>query len=178
VATHRVLDVGSGVGKFAICAAAAAPGIRFVGVEHRANLLRVARTVRSRLGVPNVRFKLGSATEIGWPQFDGFYLFNPCTENLVEPEDAIDGGVDLSKEQFTYDVLRVETWLQECRPGTVVVTYCGSGTRIPGGFTLVAAEPAGEDWLRLWVKTSDASPGVYFTETDEGIVLHRRSTFG
>jgi SAM-dependent methyltransferase len=177
-AARRVLDVGSGVGKFAICAAAAAPGVEFVGVEQRPNLLGIARSVGRRFGLRNVRFQLGDATEVPWSAFDGFYFFNPFVENLFDVDDAIDSGVELSQARFMYEVLRVETSLQTCPLGTVLVTYYGSGTRIPGGFTLVTSERAGRDWLRLWVKRSDATADTYFTEGDDGTVLQKSAARG
>src|SRR5271166_1034557 len=51
---RKVLDVGSGVGKFVLVAASAAPELRFVGVEQREHLVHVARRARARLKVPNV----------------------------------------------------------------------------------------------------------------------------
>src|ERR1019366_3254689 len=40
---RNVLDVGSGVGKFVFVAAASEPEVCFVGIDHRENLVEVAR---------------------------------------------------------------------------------------------------------------------------------------
>ena len=45
---RRILDVGAGVGKFVLVAAAAAPEVLFVGVEHREHLVEIATARRER----------------------------------------------------------------------------------------------------------------------------------
>jgi SAM-dependent methyltransferase len=163
---RRVLDVGSGVGKFALAAAAAAPGVEFVGVERRTQLVAIARRAQVALEVPNVRFVLGDAAGIDWASFDGLYFFNPLAENLFDPDDRIDDDLGLGVVRFLGDVRRVEKALESQRIGTAVVTYHGSGTRIPSCFDLVARETAGSDALRLWVKRREAVDGEYLFEDD------------
>jgi SAM-dependent methyltransferase len=163
---RRVLDVGSGVGKFALAAAAAAPGVEFVGVERRTQLVAIARRAQVELGVPNARFIVGDAARIDWGPFDGLYFFNPLAENLFDRDDRIDDALGLGAARFVMDVRRVEMALQGLRIGTAVVTYHGSGTRIPACFDLVAREGAGSDALRLWVKRRESVNGEYVWEED------------
>ena len=68
---HHVLDVGAGVGKFILAAAASAPTIDFVGVEQRAHLVGIARRARSRLRIPNACFRVADVTKVTWGAFDG-----------------------------------------------------------------------------------------------------------
>jgi SAM-dependent methyltransferase len=163
---RQVLDVGSGVGKFALAAAAAAPGVEFVGVERRTDLVAIARRAQVELEVPNARFIVGDAAGIDWAPFDGLYFFNPLAENLFDPHDRIDDNFGLSAARFLGDVRRVERALQGLRIGTAVVTYHGSGTRIPACFDLVTRESAGSDALRLWVKRRKSVEGEYVLEED------------
>ncbi len=155
---RRVLDVGSGVGKFVLVAAAAAPEIGFVGVEHRVRLVEIARTAQVRLRVPNASFLCADASELPWPEFDGLYFFNPFIENLFEHVDRIDDALEKSEERFCRDVRRTEDALRAAPVGTVVVTYHGMGARIPGGYEPVRSERAGSDFLRLWVKRREHEP--------------------
>jgi SAM-dependent methyltransferase len=166
VGARRVLDVGSGVGKFALAAAAAAPGVEFVGVERRTYLVAIARKAQVELEVHNARFLLGDAAGIDWAPFDGLYFFNPLAENLFDPDDRIDDDFALCAARFHSDVCRVERGLQGLRMGTAVVTYHGSGTRIPACFDLVIHESAGSDALRLWVKRRESVEGEYVLEED------------
>src|SRR6478672_1836485 len=57
----RVLDAGSGPGKFCTVGAATHSLITFTGIEQRVNLVSVARRVATSLGVSNARFVLGDA---------------------------------------------------------------------------------------------------------------------
>ena len=168
---HRVLDVGSGVGKFVLAAAASAPVIDFVGIEHRRPLIHAARSARDLLGIPNARFLLGDATRESWASFDAFYFFNPFAENLFVDDDRIDDGVELSASRFIHDVRRVEDRLRAARVGSVVVTYHGSTGRMPACYNLDTSEAAGTDCLRVWTKRRERDNGSFFVEVDDDIVL-------
>jgi SAM-dependent methyltransferase len=168
----RVLDVGSGAGKFVLAAAMAAPTVEFVGMEQRAHLVKVARQARAELGVPNAVFLVGDATCVTWSEFDGVYLFNPLVENLFAGEDTIDYSVELSQGRFVRDALRIEGGLRATRSGTAVVTYHGSSTRIPGCFALQASEPIGSDYLHLWTRSTEVDDGSYFVESDARVRRH------
>ncbi len=171
---RRVLDVGSGVGKFVLAAAGAAPELDFVGIEHRAHLVEVARRARAQLGVPNAYFHAADVTAMRWDPFDAFYFFNPLAENLFIEDDRIDDWVELTRARFARDVLRVEHWLREARLGTLVVTYHGLSGRVPACYELLASEPADSGRLRLWRKSHEADDGAFFVEIDDEVVWHRR----
>jgi hypothetical protein len=167
---RRVLDVGAGVGKFVLAAAASAPTIHFVGMEHRVHLVDVARCCRCKLRISNAHFLVGDVTAVRWRAFDGLYFFNPLAENLLSVEDRIDGQVELTAARFVHDVAGVEDALRSARVGSVVVTYHGSSTRMPGSYELKHAERAGSDWLRVWVKERATDNGAFFWELDDSIV--------
>jgi SAM-dependent methyltransferase len=169
---RRVLDVGSGVGKFVLVAAGAAPGMRFVGVEQRGHLVEIARRAKDQLRVPNAFFVLGEATASSWRIFDGFYFFNPFAENLFDPGERLDDEVELTELRFFRDVVRTERALREAPLGTSVVTYHGMSGRMPACYELSQSVRAGSDWLRLWVKTKERAEG-FFLEYGDGVVLHR-----
>ncbi|WP_441291468.1 methyltransferase domain-containing protein [Sorangium sp. KYC3313] len=171
---RRVLDIGSGPGKFCLVAACTRPDLDFTGVEHRAHLVEAARAAAQRLGLDNVRFFLADATDPAWFGFDGFYLYNPFAENIYSVDDHFDDTVALSRRRFMNDVGRVTRCLANVAEGTCVVTYNGFGGPIPSTFKLVHAEPAGCDWLRLWVKQHEpADPGGYYLEGDDEVTLVR-----
>lgn len=150
-----VLDVGSGCGKFCLVAAATAPELEFVGIEHRPHLVDVARDAAHRLRIPNAHFYVGDATRPAWNEFDGYYFFNPFAENAFAAEDRFDDTVDCSDERLVADVQRVEGALASVRVGSVVVTYRCFGGRFPGCYELRHVEPAGHNLLRVWVKVQD-----------------------
>lgn len=171
---RRVLDVGSGPGKFCLVAACTRPDLDLTGVEHRAHLVEAARAAAQRLDLDNVRFFRADATDSAWFGFDGFYLYNPFAENIYSVDDHLDDTVELSRRRFMNDVGRVTRCLANVVMGTCVVTYNGFGGPIPSAFELVHAEPAGCDWLRVWVKQHEtADPGDYYLEGDDDVTLVR-----
>lgn len=152
--TSRVLDVGSGVGKFCIVGAAAT-GATFTGVEHRARFVSVARRVADAFGVTSARFQCATFDALDMNDFDGIYLFNPFEENLWGPIERLDETVPLSRERFARDTVRAERMLAGVRVGTRVVTYHGFGSVMPPGFRLTLRERQRAGNLELWVKTED-----------------------
>ncbi len=164
---RRVLDVGAGVGKFALAAAVAAPELQFVGIEHRKRLVEIARRARSRLRIDNVRFRVADVTLTAWRAYDAFYFFNPFAENVFGREHWIDGRVELSEARFVRDVTRVDRSLRAAPKGTVVVTYHGITGKMPSCYELSHSEPAGSDWLHVWVKGDEFDDGAFAIEPSD-----------
>lgn len=145
----RILDIGSGVGKFCIVAAATT-GAHVTGVEHRDQLVAVARRAAQRVGV-DVAFRQGTFADCDAAHFDGVYLFNPFAENLCTPDDHIDATVELSEARYVRDIIAVVDFLHAARVGMRVVTYCGFGGDMPRGYVRVLRERCAGT-LELWVK--------------------------
>jgi SAM-dependent methyltransferase len=144
-----ILDVGSGVGKFCLVAAATVRA-RIRGIEQRAHLVDIARCAAAKLEV-NVEFIHGTIASQDPRQVDGIYLFNPFAENLSPTRDRIDNSVELSPERFRRDVDATEQFLRGARVGTRVVTYCGFGGTMPDDYVMELREWHGSN-LELWVK--------------------------
>lgn len=150
----RVLDVGSGVGKFCIVGAAAT-GATFTGVEHRPRFVSVARRVADAFGVTSAHFQCATFDAVDAKNCEGIYLFNPFEENLWGPIEVLDKTVPLSRERFARDTVRAERLLASARVGTRVVTYHGFGSVMPPGFRLMLRERHRSGNLELWVKTEN-----------------------
>lgn len=165
----RVLDVGSGPGKFCLAAAVAEPSLVLTGVEQRPNLVDAARSAAHRLRLTNAHFEVGDASTVDWQQFDGFYFFNPFAENLFERSQRFDESVSLCAEKHEADISRVEQALKAARVGSALITYHGYGGRVPRSYRLSRSLKAGTDWLNVWVKESAqaACDGFWFEDLDE-----------
>ncbi|MDB4995291.1 MAG: hypothetical protein JWM74_2723 [Myxococcaceae bacterium] len=148
----RVLDVGSGAGKFCIVGAATT-GARFYGVEHRSSLVRVARSAAEAFAVAGAEFIAAPIQDVLWPAFDAFYLFNPFAENAFGVDEQLDRTVELSRARYVRDICFVEKMLAMAPAGTRVLTYHGFGGTIPDTFQLLLRERVGSDALELWLKT-------------------------
>jgi SAM-dependent methyltransferase len=145
----RVLDVGAGVGKFAIIGALVTEGV-FYGIEQRAHFVETAQAVASRVGARRARFLHGNMMALDWRMFDAFYLYNPFLENLgtLRP---LDFTTLLTPALFEAYIDFVRQQLQRAPVGTRVVTYHGFGGDLPSSYRLQAQKRCGSDYVELWV---------------------------
>ena len=146
----RVLDVGSGVGKFCI-AGALTTTAHFVGVEQRESLVIVAREIAQTLAVPRVEFVVGNLEAVDWRDFNAIYMFNPFSENLDEAA-RIDETCPIKWELYMKYVDQTDALLSRLAKGTRVVTLNGYGGRFPDRYLQIHHEVAGGLSLELWRK--------------------------
>lgn len=150
----RVLDVGSGCGKFCVVGAFSSPA-RFIGVEEQPRLIEVANRTIAMLKAERVSFVLGNMADQDWSLFDAFYFFNPFHEHKLRSARV---GTTSSSDEGKFDryVEIVRAKLSGVRDGTRVATYHGFGGDMPAGFQLVRREPVHTSHLELWVKVEAA----------------------
>jgi hypothetical protein len=151
-----ILDIGAGVGKFCIVAAASVRA-EVRGLEHRPHLVEIARETAAKVGV-SASFAAGpSIEEQDASAIDGVYLFNPFAENLCTAADWLDKTVELNEARFRADVRATEQLLGRARVGTRVVIYCGFGGEMPAGYVLVSRESV-RGTFELWEKRGSGLP--------------------
>jgi predicted RNA methylase len=167
----RVLDVGSGVGKFCIVASLASDRT-VTGIEQRSHLVETARAAAARYDAP-VECMQGTLESVDATRFDAFYFFNPFGENLYHLDEHLDATVELSEQRCHQDLATVERWLDLAPLRTCVVTYHGFGGRIPSTYHLVRSAPMATDELHLWMKRRSGRASGFFVEL-EGVVLSSR----
>ena len=73
----KILDIGSGVGKFCLAAAHYKPCAQIYGIEQRESLVEYANEVKNILGLSNAHFHYGNFTQLNLKLYDHFYLYNP-----------------------------------------------------------------------------------------------------
>ena len=156
VVAPSVLDIGAGIGKFCLVAAAVRRRARFHGIEHRKHFVDVARAAATTLGV-EIDFVHGSVATHDPSRYTGFYLFNPFAENVASREDHLDETVELCREIYWRDVAATQTFFARARLGTRIVTYCGWGGTMPPGYELVSSERCAGP-LELWEKRYISPP--------------------
>jgi SAM-dependent methyltransferase len=149
----RVLDVGSGPGKFCVVAAREVPEATFVGVELRRHLVHMARKLASRMDVQNVSFIHANAMDVDWSTFDAFYFYNPFAEQLHDDAFVLDRSLSFEPSKFVEYVAAARQRLAAAAIGTRVVTYHSFGAPTPQGYDLVESHTIGTDQLELWIKT-------------------------
>ncbi len=149
----RVLDVGSGPGKFCVIAGREVPEATFVGVELRPHLVHTARKLASRVGVQNVSFVHADAMDVDWSAYDAFYFYNPFAEQLHEQDFLLDRSLSVEPSRFDDYVAAARQRLSAAALGTRVVTYHSFGAPAPLGYDFAESHTIGTDRLELWIKT-------------------------
>jgi Methyltransferase domain len=146
----RVLDIGSGAGKFCMVGASCTSG-HFTGVEQRKNLYRLALRL-AKMSVPErIEFRLSNITEVNFEDFDAIYYYNSFYENIFQAS-AIDQAVTLDKTLYTLYTQFMREQLGKMPIGTRLVTYFSFMDEVPGSYKI-----QGTDFdlkLKLWEKVA------------------------
>ncbi|WP_394841804.1 class I SAM-dependent methyltransferase [Pendulispora brunnea] len=163
---RHVLDVGSGCGKLCVVGAIVSE-LAFVGLEHRLNLVRIARKLAHRFGVDDrATFRHGALVDVPFEEFDALYFYNPFGENVFAEAEHLDTNVALTPERFQDDIRLMEAVLERMPVGSRIVSYHGFGGRIPDAYELTCSERARTGTLRLWTKMRRQAQGCYWVERE------------
>lgn len=147
-ADKKVLDIGSGAGKFCLIGAVTTTG-HFTGVEQRHALVKLSTRIAASCSLKNTTFIHSNILAVDFSAFDAFYMFNPFFEN-VSAAPLLDRAVLSSPALFKSYSSYVSGQLQSLREGTRLATYYTSPSMIPASFSEVEVSEDGH--LRLWVK--------------------------
>lgn len=145
----KILDIGSGTGKFCLAGAYYKPTAFFYGVEQRQYLVDHAEAAREKLGRLKVQFMNKNFTQLDLKEFDGFYFYNSFFE-CIPGTDKIDDSIAWSPELYHYYSRYLGRQLDEMPAGTRVVTYCSWDDEIPPGYRLVETDI--DNLLKCWEK--------------------------
>lgn len=145
----RILDIGSGVGKFCLTAAFYKPKAFFYGVEQRKSLINCAEIAKENLCLANVSFIHGNFTALDFRNYDHFYFFNAFYENLAGT-DKIDDSIDYSGELYNYYNRYLYKLLEQKPAGTRLATYHSLEDEVPKGYHIVGSEM--DNLLKFWIK--------------------------
>ncbi len=145
----KILDIGSGVGKFCIIGANFHPNAFFTGIEQRASLTEIAQQVSKQLSIKNTQFLTGNFTEINLAQYQHFYFYNSFYENLID-NDSIDQTIKQSPDLFNWYNQKLYKQLKKLPAGTRIATFHSSENEMPSTYQVVGVG-SNED-LKFWIK--------------------------
>lgn len=148
--SSRVLDLGSGAGKFCMIGALTTDGF-FVGVEQREYLVELSKSISRKLRVPRAEFICSNITEYDWTDFDSIYIYNPFSENL-DPKIKIDDLCALDASLYVKYIKMVQTKLNALSPGKRIITLNGFGGDFPPEYRLTYREEFNKMPLEVWIK--------------------------
>lgn len=144
----KVLDIGSGAGKFCMIGTALTTG-HFTGVEQRAELVELSKRLAIKLGLANVEFINANVTAIDFSEYDAFYLYNSFQEN-IDSNNRIDNTILLNPTLYNAYTTHTLAQLAALPSGTRLVTYYTTTNIIPQTFTQIDSQFEGH--LTLWQK--------------------------
>ena len=145
----RILDIGSGVGKFCLAASYYKPNAFYYGVEQRKSLVNCAETAREILHFENVSFFNGNFTLLNFSNYDHFYFYNSFYENLIGT-DKIDDSIDYTSGLYNYYNRYLYKQLEQKPAGTRLATYHSLEDEIPPCYLVVGSEF--DNLLKFWIK--------------------------
>jgi SAM-dependent methyltransferase len=145
----KVLDIGSGSGKFCLAAAHNHPLSLFYGIEQRASLVALSEELAEKLKLRNVFFICDNITNIDFNDYDNFYFYNSFYENITGTQ-KIDFSIIYSEELYNYYNRFLFRQLAKRPAGTRLVTYHSFGSEIPSDYEVVHTDY--NEFLKFWVK--------------------------
>jgi SAM-dependent methyltransferase len=145
----KVLDIGSGSGKFCLTAAHYHPQTFFYGIEQRANLVELSTELAQKLQLANVSFICDNVTNLDLENFDHFYFYNSFYENVAGTQ-KIDSSIKYSDELYNYYNRYLYKQLNKKSPGTRLVTYHSFGIETPPNYEIVHTDY--NEFLKFWIK--------------------------
>lgn len=148
----KVLDIGSGAGKFCMIGSACTEGY-FTGIELRESLFATALRISKRYNLLNIEFVHANITDIPFKDFDAFYFFNAFYENVSRlGVGKINNELDLSRDLYDTYSFYVKEQLDSMPVGTKLVTYFSFSKEIPDSYHLQFTDFDGK--LKMWEKVS------------------------
>ncbi|MGN6195959.1 MAG: methyltransferase domain-containing protein [Ginsengibacter sp.] len=145
----KVLDIGSGSGKFCLTAAHFHPLNLFYGIEQRSNLVALSSELAERLQLENVNFICDNITNLDFKNYDNFYFYNSFYENITGTQ-KIDFSVTYSEQLYNYYNRYLFKQLAKMPAGTRLVTYHSFGSEIPSDYEIVHTDYG--EFLKFWIK--------------------------
>lgn len=145
----RILDIGSGIGKFCLAAAYYKPHSSFYGIEQRKDLVQLAEAARQVLGLKNVFFIHGNITQINFEAYDHFYFYNSFYEHLATTQ-KIDDNITYSIALYNQYTRFLYKQLEKKPAGTRIATFHGREDIMPPGYLEGGNDV--DDLLKYWVK--------------------------
>jgi cyclopropane fatty-acyl-phospholipid synthase-like methyltransferase len=145
----KILDIGSGSGKFCLTAAHLYPQTLFYGIEQRPGLVSLSQELAKKLELENVIFLCNNITKVDFSRYDHFYFYNAFYENIAGTQ-KIDNDIIYSEDLYNYYNRYLYKQLDKMPAGTRLVTYHSFGKEVPKSFEIVHTDY--NEYLKFWVK--------------------------
>jgi len=148
----KVLDVGSGVGKFCLVGALLKSTSFFYGVDYRKKFTEISDEIKDNYRIKNVYFIHKNFVSLDFNYFDGIYFFNSFHEK-IDKDSVIDSFSDVSYDIYKRYTQEFFLKLNNMPEGTRLVTYHTEDIYIPHTYRIV--DMCFEGKLKFYIKCFD-----------------------
>lgn len=148
----KIIDIGSGVGKFCVLLGLQSR-LQIFGIEQRKMLHDVSLRLKETAALDQVTFLHGNMLDISWQTYDIYYFYNPFQEHIVNNGwSRIDHDLPFSSGlygKYIDEIFRQLVWAEK---GKVLITYHGYGGVVPSTWNIVHRAPVKNGELCMWEK--------------------------
>jgi cyclopropane fatty-acyl-phospholipid synthase-like methyltransferase len=145
---QKVLDIGSGVGKFCFVAGAYSDAM-YTGVDYRKQFIELCDDLTVKHNFKNVNFIHSDIIDIDFKEYDHFYFFNSFEEH-ANVASRMDNLKDTSTKKFIKYSHFLKEQFDKLPIGTKIVTYYAYSNQVPNSYELESIHFDGT--LKYWVK--------------------------
>jgi hypothetical protein len=149
----KILDIGSGAGKFCFVGATLHPASEFHGIDIRQHFVDVSNALKQQHNVTNVSFFHKDVLQMDFSGYDAIYFFNSFQEK-IDASSIIDRDSEVSVEMYIAYTNHIFNELNKVPVGTKLVTYYSEDFYVPASFKLLSTHINGE--LKFYLKDSAA----------------------
>lgn len=133
---QRVLDIGSGVGKFCFVAASYSDAL-YTGVDYRKHFVDLSKELADKYRFRNVNFIYDDITHLDFSKYDCFYFFNSFQEH-VDRTAQLDHTIEANQEKYEKYSDYLKNEFEKLPDGTRIVTYHAYPSQIPGSYRKIS----------------------------------------
>lgn len=148
----KILDIGSGVGKFCLVGASLKPRCEFYGAEFRERFINLSNSLKDTYRIKNVHFLNSDILEMSFNNFNCIYFYNSFQERIDDTAN-IDTNSELSFSLYKQYSKHLFFQFQTMPLGTKLATYHTADFFIPGSYKLVEKSTDGN--LKLYIKSDE-----------------------
>jgi hypothetical protein len=145
----KILDIGSGVGKFCFVGAALHPASQFHGVDIRQNFIDISNQIKNTYALYNTVFFQKNVLDINFDGYDGIYFFNSFQEK-IDTTSALDYKSEISIEKYIAYTTHILKELNKMPAGTKLATYYSEDFCVPPSFKRIETHFEGK--LKFYLK--------------------------
>ncbi len=147
----KVLDIGSGIGRFCILAAKLHPNFQFEGIELDEKRVDLANLIAEEMEVKNVKFICGDFRDLDVAEYGGFFIYSPFRMGAAHELNVTPRNWDYdSIIKYVNEMNEITAHKLSATPsGTKYTIYNGAHSlKVPKGFV----HPQGNEWSPYYIK--------------------------